>query len=163
MSPGNHLTLERIVLGVIGVDGTSASSTTPTAFAKERCASATKDSLIVKAFQHFSTCLERMPDDKLIAFRNAVISTSYVSISSSTEEDSYTIFEILNARGIELEDHELLKNYIMRYINPVEKRDDAKIVWSEIEQLLGSNMKPFFETVCYSAISSNPERQRRPV
>lgn len=143
VSPGNHLTLERIVLGVIEVDGTSASSTTPTAFAKERCASATKDSLIVKAFQHFSTCLERMPDDKLIAFRNAVISTSYVSISSSTEEDSYTIFEILNARGIELEDHELLKNYIMRYINPVEKRDDAKIVWSEIEQLLGSNMKPF--------------------
>lgn len=143
VSPGNHLTLERIVQGVIEVGREDASSLTPTAFAKSKCVSTSKDSLIVKAFQHFSASLESMSDDKLIAFRDAVISTSYVNISSSTEEDSYTIFEILNARGMELDDHELLKNYIMRYINPAEKRDDAKVVWSEIEQLLGSNMKPF--------------------
>lgn len=143
VSPGNHLTLERIVRGVIEVGGKDASSMTPSAFAKSKCVSMSKDSLIVKAFQHFSTSIESMSDDVLIAFRDAVISTSYVNISSSTEEDSYTIFEILNARGMELEDHELLKNYIMRYINPAEKRDDAKAVWSEIEQLLGSNMKPF--------------------
>lgn len=49
-----------------------------------------------------------------------------VKIVSSSEEDSYTIFEILNARGQELAAHELLKNYIMRYIQPAERRDDAR-------------------------------------
>ena len=58
--------------------------------------------------------------------RDALIAISYVNIISSTEEDSYTIFEILNARGLDLEDYELLKNYIMRYLQPIETRDDAK-------------------------------------
>lgn len=31
----------------------------------------------------------------------------------------------------------------MRYIHPVEKRDDAKQVWSEMEATVGSNMKAF--------------------
>ena len=58
--------------------------------------------------------------------RNAVLEMTVVKIVSNSEEDSYTIFEILNARGQELAAHELLKNYIMRYIQPVERRDDAK-------------------------------------
>ena len=66
-----------------------------------------------------------------------------VSIISSTEEDSYTIFEILNARGQELEQYELLKNYIMRYIEPVENRDSAKEKWEEMERELGAYIKKF--------------------
>ena len=95
------------------------------------------------AFKFFSGRIGPLPNEELIAFRNALIETSYVKIESSSEEDSYTIFEILNARGLELEDHELLKNYVMRYINPAEKRDDAKAIWADIENLLGSNIKPF--------------------
>ena len=67
-----------------------------------------------------------------------------VSIISSTEEDSYTIFEILNARGQELEQHELLKNYIMRYIDPIENRDMAKEKWEIMEKELGKYFKRFF-------------------
>lgn len=68
-----------------------------------------------------------------------------VRIVSSNEEDSYTIFEILNARGQVLEDHELLKNYIMRHIQPEEKRDDAKKQWEEIEVVLGTSIKRFIK------------------
>lgn len=143
VAPDNHLTLMRLTDGVIGVSEKEAASTSPLTFARARCVSKAKDDLIVKAFHYFSTRLDAMDDGNLIAYRDAVIATTYVNISSSTEEDSYTIFEILNARGLALEDHELLKNYIMRYVNPAEKRDDAKQVWSEIEQTLGSNMKPF--------------------
>lgn len=62
---------------------------------------------------------------------------------SNSEEDSYTIFEILNARGQELAAHELLKNYIMRYIQPVERRDDAKAMWEDMERTVGSSMDKF--------------------
>lgn len=79
----------------------------------------------------------------LLQIRDAVIDMVLVSIVSSSEEDSYTIFEILNARGQELEDYELLKNYIMRYIDPVEKRDPAKEKWEEMERTLGTSIKKF--------------------
>lgn len=143
VAPEKHLSLMRIVEGVIGLSPKEAKALTAAAFSKEACVSNSKDRLIIKAFQFFSAKFSQMSDAKLLSFRDAVISVSYVDIKSSTEEDSYTIFEILNARGIELEDHELLKNYIMRYIHPIEKRDDAKHVWSEIETAVGSNMKAF--------------------
>lgn len=80
----------------------------------------------------------------LIRLRNAVRDITFVNITATTEEDSYTIFEILNARGLDLEDHELLKNYIMRYIQPETTRDKAKTGWNRIEEALGhTNMKRF--------------------
>lgn len=77
--------------------------------------------------------------NKLLQLRNAVRDITFVNITATTEEDSYTIFEILNARGMDLEDHELLKNYIMRYIQPETNRDIAKKTWYSIEQKLGGN------------------------
>ena len=82
-------------------------------------------------------------NEKLLEIRDAIIEMVLVSIISSTEEDSYTIFEILNARGQELEQYELLKNYIMRYIEPVENRDSAKEKWEEMERELGAYIKKF--------------------
>ena len=78
----------------------------------------------------------------LIKLRNAVRDITFVNITATTEEDSYTIFEILNARGLDLDDHELLKNYIMRYIQPEKSRDVAKTEWNRMESLLGNtNLK----------------------
>lgn len=80
----------------------------------------------------------------LIKLRDAVRDITFVNITATTEEDSYTIFEILNARGLDLEDHELLKNYIMRYIQPEATRDKAKTEWNRIEEILGhTNLKKF--------------------
>lgn len=84
-------------------------------------------------------------DDYLLKIRDAIINTNYVEISATTEEDSYTIFEILNARGQSLEDHELLKNYIMRYILPVSKVDEVKQEWTEIiDKGMGNSVTRFF-------------------
>lgn len=89
--------------------------------------------------------LQDKDDDYLLKIRDAIIKTNYVEISATTEEDSYTIFEILNARGQSLEDHELLKNYIMRYILPVSKVDEVKQEWSEfIERGMGNSITRFF-------------------
>lgn len=80
---------------------------------------------MIDALKFFTNKLNTLENEKILQIRDA-FRISYVNIISTTEEDSYTIFEILNARGLDLEDYELLKNYIMRYLQPIETRDDAK-------------------------------------
>lgn len=80
----------------------------------------------------------------LNGIRDTLVQTSYIDISATNEEDSYTIFEILNARGMELEDHELVKNFIMRYILPQSKVDEVRERWTVIENELGTQINRFF-------------------
>lgn len=82
---------------------------------------------------------------QIIGIRDALLNTNYVHIQADTEEDSYTIFEILNARGLELEESELLKNYIMRHMASGEEKEDVKFVWKSMELLLGDNLKNFIK------------------
>lgn len=131
-----------IVEGVVSVESETIQSATPTAFIKARNIPSRNDPL-VNAFKFFVSELNKLEDDVLIRLRDTTVNAQYVNISSSTEEDLYTIFEILNARGLNLNDSDLLKNYIMRYIEPKTKRDDARIVWAEIEQTVGDFMNHF--------------------
>ena len=85
------------------------------------------------------------PNDYLVKISDELLDTKYVKITAATEEDSYTIFEILNARGQILSDQELLKNYIMRYILPQEKVDEVKKGWESLEQGLGKYIDKFFK------------------
>lgn len=138
-----HLTLDRLIRGVIGIEPDRLKAISLTAFVADITVDKKRDANIIKAFRYFVKTLGSKRDAELLEYRNAVVSIQYVRIASSTEEDSYTIFEILNARGMELEDHELLKNYIMRYISPAERRDDAKQIWAHIEGEVGEGMKDF--------------------
>lgn len=105
------------------------------------------DKNIGNAFNFFISRIDEYANhvkSKLDFLRKAVRDIEYINITATSEEDSYTIFEILNARGIDLEDHELLKNYIMRYIEPEDTRDKAKEKWMAIERALGNtNLKKF--------------------
>ena len=105
---------------------------------------------IINCLLFYYNELKKRNDNDIIMVRNALIETNFVEIIATTEEDSYTIFEILNARGQDLEDHELLKNYIMRYIRPQEqiKIDEVKEKWTEyIDKGLKSNIKNFLNTM----------------
>ena len=143
--PEYHLSLPKIVNILKNISQEDLSKYSYTAFANQCTISKVKDKAIINAFKFFSSKLQNIEKEKLLATRDALIGIGYVNIISSTEEDSYTIFEILNARGIELESHELLKNYIMRYIEPEYKRDEAKQVWVEMEMNLGKNFKKFIK------------------
>ena len=57
-------------------------------------------------------------------------------------EEGFNIFEILNARGVDLEQHELIKNYILKYIQPRSDIDRAKIKWNELEDSLFIDQRP---------------------
>ncbi|WP_302024200.1 DUF262 domain-containing protein [uncultured Prevotella sp.] len=110
-----------------------------------------KENNIIKAILYFYNELKKKcesvqePNNYLISVRDALIDTNCVKIIADTEEDSYTIFEILNARGQVLADHELVKNYIMRYILPKNAVDTVKKKWEAIEDLLGTSINRFFK------------------
>ena len=119
------------------------------AFIDTHILSKNKDKCIGEAIKYFyftiKSDIESYDDtnERLIAIRDTILDITVVKIVSSSEEDSYTIFEILNARGQDLEPHELLKNFIMRYIQPTELRDDAKTKWEEMESVVGSTINKY--------------------
>lgn len=117
-----------------------------------------------EAFLFFYSNLKEFLDgqenknEALLKIRNTILSINLIKIVANSDEDSYTIFEILNARGQELEDFELLKNYIMRFIVPIESRDEAKTKWESIENLLGTNLKTFIKHYAKHKFSNSKEK-----
>ena len=114
-----HQSLEVLINAISNYD--IVSQQTITSFVESNTISKSKDKLLGDALKYFYSEIkilceqEEKPGEKILEIRNATIGMTIVSIVSTSEEDAYTIFEILNARGQELEDYELLKNYIMIY------------------------------------------------
>lgn len=158
--PEYHLSLPKIVNTLNNYSCEEIASLSVTAFANLCTVSSTKDKQIISAFKYFINKLQNLDDARLLMFRDMLISISYVNIISSTDEDSYTIFEILNARGLDLEDHELLKNYIMRYLQPVQRRDEAKQIWEIIESNLGSNVQDFLRHYAIHKYNYNNDKKQ---
>ena len=48
----------------------------------------------------------------LTNFRDAIINLRALEITVDKEQEGYIIFEVLNSRGLPLEQHELIKNFI---------------------------------------------------
>lgn len=152
-----HISLENIIKNIIKLDDINYTNYTDMNSFVDSCilASDERDKKISDAIKFFYDSIKKEIDkdklsanERLLEIRDAVIEMVLVSIISSSEEDSYTIFEILNARGQELEDYELLKNYIMRYIEPIENRDLAKEKWEGMERELGKYIKKIYKTLC---------------
>ncbi len=83
-------------------------------------------------YNYFKDNIESV--DELVAFRNIILDMKVIHIASEDELDCYDIFEILNARGVDLEDSELLKNFIFKYAQPKYNIDRAKNIWNKIEE-----------------------------
>lgn len=119
------------------------------------------DKSIRQCCMYFYDKLSKLDFSNVLLIRDILLGTSYVEIVASTDEDSYTIFEILNARGQELEDHELVKNYVMRYIQPQEQYrvDRVKKEWElYIDRQLGSSVKRFFS---HYSVHKFTEREKK--
>lgn len=165
-----HSSLEKIILYILHED----CSMNFEKMIALKTVNAENDTNISKAFRYFYKKLVETVNEKGIEYlkqlRKAVTNITYVSIITDSVNDSYTIFEILNARGISLEDHELLKNYIMRYIQPINQRDKVKDIWCEIERNVG-NMSNFLlhytehkykydrKLTCYKIIQAGNKRK----
>lgn len=143
-----HTSLNCLVEGTLALEDKKQSITS---FVDSHILSKARDKNLGDAIKFFYFAIKddiETSDDipeRLRSLRTALLDMTAVRIVSSSEEDSYTIFEILNARGQELAAHELLKNYIMRYIQPVERRDDAKAKWEDLERNIGSALDKFIK------------------
>lgn len=89
---------------------------------------------VYDCMMYFYSAFAEMENNILTRIREILLDIKIVNISSEDEIDCYDIFEILNARGIDLEEGELLKNFIFKYSQPRLKVDAAKTKWDKIEK-----------------------------
>ncbi len=160
-----HVSISALIKKTISLDDKNISVH---AFVDTSILSKNKDKIIGDAIKYFydkiKEYLESFQDkeEQLRIIRNTILDMTVVKIVSTSEEDSYTIFEILNARGQELADHELLKNYIMRYIQPIERRDAAKAMWEDMERTVGSSLDKFIKHYATHRFGDTSDKYRSP-
>lgn len=93
-------------------------------------------SVILQAFKFFVSDFIELDHADLVLLTSQFLKTRVVVISSMQEEEVYNIFEILNARGVKLQQTELLKNYLFKYLKPKLLVDTYKNKWTDLERLL---------------------------
>lgn len=82
--------------------------------------------------------------DRLEKYRNIIDDIRYIDIVAKEDEDAFTIFEILNARGQALTDFELLRNFLLKYIDK-NKKEKALLIINQIEELLTNTVETFLK------------------
>lgn len=71
---------------------------------------------------------------KLENYKDAILKINYINVTADNQEDAYSIFEALNARGQPLDDFDLLSNYILKNFKE-EKKKDVKTILNTIKDL----------------------------
>lgn len=94
-----------------------------------------KENKLYNVFSYFDFNIKGKDYTYLDKFLNKLLSVNIVEIISDEDEEIYNIFEVLNARGQKLKQIELLKNHIMKYVQPrdIEFIDQAKVKWRNIQ------------------------------
>ncbi len=95
--------------------------------------------LLWQAFEYYSERLQELNEivnsgDKLAEFLTDTIAQGllFIQISVEDELNAYTVFETLNARGIELSSTDLLKNYLFSLFQRPDDLREAQRQWKRI-------------------------------
>lgn len=97
--------------------------------------SISKQNNYYKVYNYFDSEFKDYNFLRMTKFLDKLLDVNIVEIVSDQKEEIYNIFEVLNARGQKLKQIELLKNHVMKYIQPRNDEfiDTAKTDWHEIE------------------------------
>ena len=68
----------------------------------------------------------------LISMKDKIVFCQGIEIIVSSDVEGFRVFETLNARGIPLEQHELIKNYFYSYLRTKEKVKSLDSKWDKI-------------------------------
>jgi uncharacterized protein with ParB-like and HNH nuclease domain len=70
----------------------------------------------------------------------------FILVTAKNEDDAYTIFETLNARGLSLTSVDLIKNWIFKNDKETHPNDNAKAIWDELRKEITefSDLETFF-------------------
>lgn len=102
---------------------------------------------IIKPFMFFYTKLKNKINNdvlKLEKYKKTIEDIKYINVEATEEENAFSIFEILNARGKPLTDFELLRNYFFKYVSQNEK-NIVKERLKQIEGLLTTSIEVFLK------------------
>lgn len=122
---------------------------------------------VLKCYTYFKTNLLEYIKDRysskeqqinyLIAFRNQLLGLKIIEISVSNELDGYTVFEILNAKGKQLQLSDRMKNLTLKKIPKTFPTDQAKAKWDNIKneiELISNRENSFSNFISHYWISS---------
>jgi len=123
--------------------------------------------LLWKAFQYFSNHLEELEDiiqsgEKLAEFLTDTIASRllFIQIDVEDELNAYTVFETLNARGIELSSTDLLKNYLFSLFQGPDDLAEAQRQWRRIINTVQMEKFPEFLRYYLSLTHTRVRRER---
>ncbi|MCG9893432.1 MAG: DUF262 domain-containing HNH endonuclease family protein [Thermosynechococcaceae cyanobacterium MS004] len=123
--------------------------------------------LLWQAFEYFSTQLGQLPEivedgEKLAIFLQESIAQQllFIQINVEDELNAYTVFETLNARGIELSSTDLLKNYIFSLFQGPDDLNEAQRQWRRIISAVQMERFPEFLRYYLSLKHSRVRRER---
>lgn len=123
--------------------------------------------LLWQAFQYFSNHLEELTDvvqsgEKLAEFLTEAIAQRllFIQINVEDELNAYTVFETLNARGIELSSTDLLKNYLFSLFQGPDDLQEAQRQWRRIINTVQMEKFPEFLRYYLSLKQTRVRRER---
>ncbi len=102
------------------------------------------EKLLKRAFDWFTTNIKAkyMDEKGLIRFIETILDKmSFTIIYISDEQDAYTIFETLNARGVELASTDLLKNFLFAKVSRLgngKRLEAMERRWNKLNEELGT-------------------------
>jgi uncharacterized protein with ParB-like and HNH nuclease domain len=107
--------------------------------------------LMLSAYEYFYNRISAEPaiandGEKISEFLMDVVASSLLFIQITVEDElsAYTIFETLNARGLELTSSDLLKNYLFSLVRSRTDRNALKAVWNSISSVVTVKDLPQF-------------------
>lgn len=123
--------------------------------------------LLWQAFQYFSNHLEELGDvvqsgEKLAEFLTDTVAKRllFIHINVEDELNAYTVFETLNARGIELSSTDLLKNYLFSLFQGPDDLQEAQRQWRRIVNTVQMEKFPEFLRYYLSLKQTRVRRER---
>lgn len=123
--------------------------------------------LLWNAFEYFTCELEKLTDviatgEKLTEFLTDVIAQKllFIQINVEDELNAYTVFETLNARGIELSATDLLKNYLFSLFESNHDLQEAQRQWRRIINTVSMAKFPEFLRYYLSTKEIRVRRER---
>lgn len=118
-----------------------------------KSAESEEEQLLLATFNKFTKNLKSLslpgltPLDSAKSLRIQVLSfLKFILVTAKSEDDAYTIFETLNARGLNLTSVDLIKNWIFKNFNQTHPHDNAKEIWGGMRATISefSNLETFF-------------------
>lgn len=123
--------------------------------------------LLWEAFQYFTSRLEELQEviqsgEKLAEFLTNTVAQRllFIQISVEDELNAYTVFETLNARGIELSSTDLLKNYLFSLFQGPDDLQEAQRQWRRIINTVQMEKFPEFLRYYLSLKHARVRRER---